>query len=253
MDEQRPLRTKLAGNRRFHQLARITAAHLKQDAELKLLERSAFEGPHQVGQRVAPDDRVDTHGGAILEDVDEVLGRPQLLLTPEGEAEVALALAELPEPSKVANDHEDRIAIQHLLVEPPLHLPSNPLDRIANTEATDTFQAVRQQIRKLGEHRLWMLLSNRWLKQHKAGRPAEATAGEGIVARRQPHHRHRQQARRQILPLADNQQVGATLPAEGSGGRILDRDRIPQPGHGHSEFLGIERAALGRAFAEKVA
>ncbi len=73
--EERSVGPQFPGRGRVDQGARIVGAHLEEDADLELTQRLAVEGPVQVIEAVAPDDRVDSDRRALAEDVDEELRR----------------------------------------------------------------------------------------------------------------------------------------------------------------------------------
>ena len=249
MDEDRPLRPELAGQGAVDELARIGGAHLEQDPQLKLLQRPALEGAHEIRERIAPHERMDADGRAVAEDRREVVGGPGLLVAAaEGEAEVAVGLAQLPEPGQIADDDEHRFAVDHLMIEAALHLGGQIGHRIGDAEPADTEKIVGKAGGELREEEIGLFVGDRRLEEHEAGIVAELPTRERIVGRRQPDDRHCQEAHRQILALADDEEIRSSLPAEDRRRRILDGDRVAEPGD-----RGDEIAASGRALGEELA
>ena len=250
MDEERPLRAELRGERTVHELARVRAAHLEEHAELELLDGVALERPLQVRQRIAPDERVDADGRPVAQDRHEVLRRAGLLVAAERKAEVALAAPQFAEPGEVAHHEEDRLAVEHLLIETPLHLGGELGHPRRHGQPAHDLHLVGQGGGELLEHDVGLLLGDRRLQQHEAARPTERPARMRIEAGGEAHHRHRQQARAEVLSLADDEHVGPALASEDGGRRVLDRDRVPHPGQRCDRLAAVDRP-LGQELGEQ--
>ena len=120
------------------------------------------------------------------------------------------------------------------------------MDRIAHAEPADQFGLVRQRGGELRQQDVGLLLGDRRLEHDEPSRPAERTARMRVVRGGEAHHRYRQQAHAQVLSLADDEQVGAALPAEDGRRRILDGDGVAKP-----RQRGCLRLACHRAGAEE--
>ena len=186
---------------------------------------------------------MDAHRRAVANDRQEVVARTGLLLAPHAaEAEVAVGLAKLAKSPQVANHKKHRLAIEHLLIEPPLHLHGQRLKRCRNAQPPGQLDLMGQMVGEFCQHDLGLFLGDCRLEHHKPGRPPKPAARMRIMLGGQAHDRDREQARAEVLPLANDQHVGPPLPAKDRRGGILDRDRVSQPGQWCEQFVAGDGA-----------
>ena len=179
-----------------------------------------------------------------------MLGRTGLLVARQRKAEIAVVTADFAEPADVANHDEDTLGIENLLVQPSLNLSSKLSEGIGDAQPANHLNLVREEILQPGDHRLGVLFGNCRLEYDKPGCPPERSVRIWVRAGSQTDNRHGQDAAGEVLSLAYDQQISATLPTEGRNCRILDGDGIAKPGLRGGRWCPVNRALL-KQFGEQ--
>src|SRR5215470_7036464 len=77
--KERAMEAQLAGQWRIDEVAGVGGTHLEQDAQLKLAQGLPVEGTVQIVEAITPDQCVNAHARALVQDGGELFGRARLL------------------------------------------------------------------------------------------------------------------------------------------------------------------------------